>query len=120
MVDRCDNNKLGICFLAGGYIEIANKCNKCDSIPDRMKVNTFYHELTHCILDTMGETELSENEKFVCSFSGFLTEAMANAYFAVDVPPTPCLGVDPDRDAKTAGISATATDGKPHNPSFLE
>lgn len=120
IVERCDDNKVGLCFLAAGYIEIADKCNRCDAIPDRMKVNTFYHELTHAILDTMGEDELSANEKFVCSFSSFLTEAMANAYFAVDAPPTPNEGVDPDRDAKTAGISATSTDGQPHNPSFLE
>lgn len=72
---------VGISFLAGGYIEIADKCNKCDNIPERMKPNTFYHELTHSILDTMGESELSANEKFVSCFSSFLTEAMEKAYF---------------------------------------
>ena len=80
-IERCDNNNVGSSFLAGGYIEIADKCNKCDSIPERMKVNTFYHELTHSILDTMGESELSGNEKFVSCFSSFLTEAMENAVF---------------------------------------
>ena len=45
------------------------------------KVNTFYHELTHCILQTMGEHELNDNEKFVCCFAGFLTEAMRNLKF---------------------------------------
>lgn len=79
--ERCDNNNVGISFLAGGYIEIADKCNKCDNIPERMKVNTYYHELTHSILDTMGESELSANEKFVSCFSSFLTEAMEKAYF---------------------------------------
>ena len=80
-IERCDNNNVGTSFLAGGYIEIADKCNKCDSIPERMKVNTFYHELTHSILDTMGESELSGNEKFVSCFSSFLTEAMEKAVF---------------------------------------
>lgn len=80
-VERCDNNVVGTSFLAGGYIEIADKCNKCDNIPERMKTNTFYHELTHSILDTMGESELSANEKFVSAFSSFLTEAMEKAYF---------------------------------------
>lgn len=36
------------------------------------KLNTFYHELTHAILATMGETELDANEKFVSTFSSFL------------------------------------------------
>ena len=43
---------------------------------NNVKVNTFFHELTHAILDTMGEVELSGNEKFVCCFSSFLTEAI--------------------------------------------
>lgn len=83
-VERCDNNNVGTSFLAGGYIELADKCNKCDSIPERMKVNTFFHELTHSILDTMGESELSANEKFVSCFSSFLTEAMEGAYFKIE------------------------------------
>lgn len=81
MVDRCDDNSMGMCVLYGGYIEIAEKVNKDESQGESNKVNTFYHELTHSILDTMGEKELSQNEKFVCSFSSFLTEAMKNAYF---------------------------------------
>lgn len=80
-VERCDNNTVGMSLLGAGYIELADKCNRCDSIPERMKVNTFYHELTHSILDTMGESELSGNEKFVSCFSSFLTEAMEKAYF---------------------------------------
>ena len=80
-VERCDNNNVGTSFLAGGYIELAGKCNKCDDIPERMKVNTFYHEVTHAILDTMGESDLSSNEKFVNCFAGFLSDAMTNAYF---------------------------------------
>ena len=80
-VERCDNNTVGTSFLAGGYIEIADKCNKADTQSESCKVNTFYHELTHTILDTMGESELSGNEKFVSAFSSFLTEAMEKAYF---------------------------------------
>lgn len=80
-VERCDDNNVGTSFLAGGYIEIANKCNKDDTQSESCKVNTFYHELTHTILDTMGESELSGNEKFVSAFSSFLTEALEKAYF---------------------------------------
>lgn len=66
---------LGQCNLAKGVIEIADVAEgttQCDS----SKVNTFYHEVVHCILDLMGENELSNNEKFVNTFSSFLTEAL--------------------------------------------
>ena len=80
-VERCEDNKLGRCCVAGGWIEIADIFNKNSKCCESGKINTFYHELTHSILDTMGEDELSNNEKFVCTFSSFLTEAMSNARF---------------------------------------
>ncbi len=80
-VVRCDNNALGECHLIEGYIEIADTFYKEQKQSESSKVNTFYHELTHCILQTMGEQELSANEKFVCCFAGFLTEAMRNVKF---------------------------------------
>ena len=36
----------------------------------------FCHELTHCILSTMGETTLNDNEKFVDLFGTFLHQAL--------------------------------------------
>ena len=80
-VIRCDNNALGECHLIEGYIEIADGFYKEQKQSESSKVNTFYHELTHCILQTMGEHELNDNEKFVCCFAGFLTEAMRNLKF---------------------------------------
>ena len=80
-VSRCDNNALGECHLIEGYIEIADTFYKEQKQSESSKLNTFYHELTHCILQTMGEQELSANEKFVCCFAGFLTEAMRNAEY---------------------------------------
>ena len=80
-VNRCDNNAVGECHLLEGYIEIAEIFNKDQVQSESSKVNTFYHELTHCILQTMGEHELNDNEKFVCCFAGFLTEAMRNAEY---------------------------------------
>lgn len=74
-IEKCQNDNLGTCCIAEGVIEIARTFSgrtQCDSV----KLNTFYHELTHAILDTMGETELSANERFVNTFSGFLTEAI--------------------------------------------
>jgi hypothetical protein len=80
-VERCEDNKLGRCSLAGGWIEIASIFNKDQKCCESGRINTFYHELTHAILDTMGEDDLSNNEKFVSCFSSFLTEAMEKAYF---------------------------------------
>lgn len=80
-VERCDDNSIGTAQLASGFVEIADRFNKDGIQSEDSKVNTFYHELTHCILKTMGEDELNNNEKFVCTFSSFLTEAMARAYF---------------------------------------
>lgn len=81
LVERCNNNCLGECRVANGVIEIACKYDKDEYISESCKLNTFYHELTHAILYTMGETELNNNEKFVCCFSSFLTEALTNAEY---------------------------------------
>lgn len=74
-IERCDSGCLGECCVAEGFVDIACT-SKGREICDSVKLNTFYHELTHCILDTMGENDLSLNEKFVNTFSGFLTEAI--------------------------------------------
>lgn len=79
--ERCEDNAMGMCYLYAGRIEIAQKVNKDETQAESSKVNTFYHELVHSILDTMGEKELSANEKFVNCFSSFLCEAMDKAYF---------------------------------------
>ena len=81
MVERCDNNAVGECALCGGYVEIADVFDKGSTQSGSSKENTFYHELVHSILGTMGEKELNDNEKFVSCFAGFLTEAMKHAYF---------------------------------------
>ena len=82
-VERCENDNLGLCCVAQGVIEIA-KTFKGRTQSDSVKLNTFFHELTHSILDTMGEFDLSKNEKFVNTFAGFLTEAMHDAYFKIE------------------------------------
>ena len=80
-VERCEHNYVGECRLLEGYIEIADIFNKDQKQSESSKVNTFYHELTHCILQTMGEDELNNNEKFVRCFASFLTEAMRSSKF---------------------------------------
>lgn len=73
--DRLESDKLGECCVAEARIDIAKTFNgKQQAFTSQL--NTFYHELTHCILDTMGENELSGNEKFVSCFSSFLCEAI--------------------------------------------
>ena len=79
LVERCKNNELGTCCVAQGFIEIAEMYNREAIVVPSVQFNTFLHELTHAILDTMGENELSANEKFVNTFSSFLAEAITSS-----------------------------------------
>lgn len=72
-VETIEGGSLGECMLGSGYIKIANNA-KGYSQTDTSKLNTFIHECVHAILDTMGESEMSSNEKFVNSFAGYATE----------------------------------------------
>ena len=42
---------------------------------------TFWHELTHCILESMGEHKLNNNERFVEEFAARLAKAIQTARF---------------------------------------
>lgn len=73
--ERLDDNKLGTICVAEGVLRIADNFNnlkQCES----SKINTFVHEIVHGILDTMVESELSGNEKFVCTFSSLLIDSI--------------------------------------------
>ena len=73
--ERLDDNKLGTICVAEGVLRIADNFNnlkQCES----SKISTFIHEIVHGILDTMGESELSGNEKFVCTFSSLLIDTI--------------------------------------------
>ena len=74
--DLCEDGSLGNIILGQGEIQIAKYVSKGIEQSETSKLNTFYHELTHAILRTMGEYELNSNERFVCTFSDFLTEAI--------------------------------------------
>ena len=72
-VERLDGNELGEICVAEGVLRIADNFNnrqQCES----SKIATFIHELVHGVLDTMGEFELSGNEKFVSAFSSLLID----------------------------------------------
>lgn len=73
------DNNLGTSNITSGEIFLADYFKaggKEIKVSDTSQINTFLHEVTHAILDTMGEFKLSNNEKFVSCFSGFLAEAI--------------------------------------------
>ena len=73
--ERLDDDILGKICLAEGVLHIADNFNnskQCES----SKINTFIHEVVHGVLDTMGEFELSKNEKFVCTFASLLVDTI--------------------------------------------
>ena len=75
VVERIEDDKLGQICEAEGKLLIADNFStskQCDS----SKANTFIHEVVHGILDTMCETELSRNEKFVSTFSSFMVDVI--------------------------------------------
>ena len=73
--ERLDDNKLGTICVAEGVLRIADSFNNLKQCKSS-KINTFVHEVVHGILDTMGESELSGNEKFVCTFSSLLIDTI--------------------------------------------
>ena len=75
IVNRIPYN-VGEACLSTGIIKVALTNNDDEANSESYILNTFLHELTHMILDTMSEKELSSNEKFVSTFSSFLTEAI--------------------------------------------
>lgn len=62
-----DLGLLGLCEISKSLISLFEK-DVNESIVDQ----TLYHELVHAILETMGETELSANDKFVQNFGMLL------------------------------------------------
>lgn len=61
--------------LASGEMEIAEKSYGYKQ-SETSKVNTFIHELVHGVLDSMGENELSSNEKFVTTFTSLFVDVI--------------------------------------------
>ena len=62
-------------------IKLAKRNEKLDYAYTKAELaNTFWHELTHAILDDMGN-KLAYDEKFVSSFSDRLDQAIKTARF---------------------------------------
>ena len=75
IVERIKGEKLGQICVAEGKMLIADNFSTSKQ-SESSKVNTFIHEVVHGILDTMGENEMSENEKLVSTFSSFLVDVI--------------------------------------------
>lgn len=73
IVDDIEGGLMGESLLYSSTIKIARKAKGYPQ-SDSTMLNTFVHECVHMILDSMGDTELSGNEKFVNTFAGFTTE----------------------------------------------
>lgn len=62
-------------------ITLASKSSNGKNLRKSDIQETFWHELTHAILESMGETKLNNNESFVEDFSLKLSRAIASAKF---------------------------------------
>ena len=71
LIDHLDNGYLGQISLGESEIVIAQNFNGHEQHQESIN-STFIHG----ILDTMGETELSSNEKFVNTFAGYLYQVI--------------------------------------------
>lgn len=69
-----DKNQLGESYYCESKITLADT-NGLDKLSDDTIVESFYHEKVHMILDSMGEHDLSGNEKFVDVFSKLLRQS---------------------------------------------
>ena len=67
--------RLGKCCCYNGYIKIAANVDGSIQTESSM-LNTYIHECVHAILDTMGRSDLNNDEAFVSTFSGFATEGI--------------------------------------------
>ena len=72
-----EGGKLGKVCIGNGIMKIAQTFDGMEQ-SETSRRNTFWHEVVHGILDTMGRDDLSRDEAFVCCFSGFLTECITS------------------------------------------
>lgn len=77
-VNNIDDTGLGRSYSFLNKIKIAEKWNG-ELIPDSAKEQTLIHESVHIILDELGYSDLSNDEKFVQSFSNALHQLINSA-----------------------------------------
>ena len=72
---RCnDKNLYGASHYGKSVIMLSTHHNAEELSEDR-KLDVFYHEKVHIILDNMNENELTDNEKFVDIFAKLLRQS---------------------------------------------
>ena len=62
-------------WMPQGTIDIARRVEG-DRVSESRMRTTFWHELTHAILERMSRTDLNDSEEFVNTFSAFLSGAI--------------------------------------------
>lgn len=75
-----DKQNYGECSYGEKTITLSNTEGIYKLSKDKIN-QTFYHELVHAILDTMHERDLSNNEKFVNTFSELLYQFVKTAKY---------------------------------------
>jgi hypothetical protein len=68
LVDKISGDDLGECDSTGYKIQLLR------SLDHQAMVHTFYHELLHAILDTLGRSKLSKDEELVDAASNLLVQ----------------------------------------------
>lgn len=76
--DRHNMSNFGQSSNASCKIILQDECTEGE-LCFQSKCNTFWHEVTHMILDSMGYVDLSSDEKFVSSFGSMLNEVMQSS-----------------------------------------
>ena len=76
-----DNTGLGEVISSLGKINLANTW-RGEFVPQNLKERTYFHELTHAILDEIGYHKLSGDEKFIEAFSLLLHQAMKTSKYS--------------------------------------
>jgi hypothetical protein len=71
---------LGDCSFIDNQINICSEY-KGEKVSECSTIDTFYHEKVHIILDAMGESKLSKQEKFVEVFARLLRQSDESAEF---------------------------------------
>jgi predicted SprT family Zn-dependent metalloprotease len=69
---------MGRTYFDENRIEIAKFDNQGNTFEQEEIDDTFWHELTHCILYDMGNS-LCDNERFVTAFANRLSQAVNSA-----------------------------------------
>ena len=69
-----DKHRYGECDYSTSQITLST-VNGVEELSDDKRMDTFYHERVHMILDHMHEYDLSQNEKFVDLFAKLQRQA---------------------------------------------